>query len=282
MNIEELFKEENQIPTLPNVFYEFKEAVEDPNRSFDDVAEIVSHDTGLTARLLKIVNSAFFGFPSEIETISHAISIIGIQHLNDLVLSTVVMGCFKDIPSETIDMESFWKHSVACALTSKLLAEKIEIRNPERVFVAGLLHDIGRLIICSKASTETLKIFFLMNNQNLTLHLAETEALGFDHTDVGARLIQEWNLPHFHEDVVNCHHNPSQASSFPIECSIVHVADILVNSLELGTSGETVIQEFDEAASKRTNIHDESFRSLIVDEVKEKFDETFQLFFQPA
>jgi len=282
MNIEDLFQEENQIPSLPNIFYQFKEAVEDPNRSFDDVAEIVSHDTGLSARLLKIVNSAFFGFPSEIETISHAISIVGIQHLNDLVLSTVVMGCFKDIPAETIDMESFWKHSVACALTSKTLAEKIEIPNPERVFVAGLLHDIGRLIICSKASMETLKIFFLMNNQNLPLHLAETEALGFNHSDVGAKLIQEWGLPKIHEDIVGHHHNPNQASEFPIECSVVHVADILVNSLELGTSGETVIQEFDEEASKRTNIQDESFRSLLVDEVKEKFDETFQLFFQPA
>jgi putative nucleotidyltransferase with HDIG domain len=282
MNIEELFQEETQIPSLPNIFYEFKEAVEDPNRTFDDVAEIVSLDPGLTARLLKIVNSAFYGFPSEIETISHAISIIGIQHLNDLVLSTVVMGCFKDIPAETIDMESFWKHSIACALTSKILAQKMETPSPERVFVAGLLHDIGRLIICSKASMETLKIFFLMNNQNLELHLAEREALGFDHSDVGARLMKQWGLPKIHEEIVNYHHKPSQASSFPDECAIVHTADILVNSLELGISGETVVQEFDEEASKRTNIQDESFRSLLVDEVKEKFDETFQLFFQPA
>ncbi len=282
MNIDEWFQEETQIPSLPHIFYEFKEAVDDPNRSFDDVAEIVSCDTGLTARMLKIVNSAFFGFPSQIETISHAIGIIGIQHLNDLVLSTVVMGCFKDIPSETIDMESFWKHSLACALTSKILATKMEVPNPERVFVSGLLHDIGRLIICSKASLETLKIFFLMNNQNLELQMAEREALGFDHADVGARLLKEWNLPKIHEEIIQYHHNPSQASTFPVECAIVHVADILVNSLELGTSGETVAQEFDEGASQKTNIQDESFRSLLVDEVEKQFDETFQLFFQPA
>jgi putative nucleotidyltransferase with HDIG domain len=125
------------------------------------------------------------------------------------VLATVVMGCFKDIPAETIDMESFWKHSIACALTSKILAVKMEIPNPERAFVAGLLHDIGRLIICSKASMENLKIFFLMNNQNLELHIAEREALGVDHTDLGARLMKQWGLPKIHEQIVNCHHRPS-------------------------------------------------------------------------
>jgi putative nucleotidyltransferase with HDIG domain len=280
MSIDLLFEDETKIPSLPDIFYQFKKAVEDPNKSFDYIAEIVGHDTGLTARLLKIVNSAFFGFSSQVETISHATSIIGISQLNDLILSTVVMGCFKDIPPETINMESFWKHSVACALASKALAIEMESPNSEKVFISGLLHDIGRLIISLKAPKESLKIFSLMKDQGFELHLAEKQVLGFNHCEIGARLLNEWGLPNIHQEITAYHHTPNKASSFPVECAIVHCADILVNSLELGTSGETIIPEFDEEASKRTNIQDESFRSLLVDEVKEKFDETFQLFFQ--
>jgi putative nucleotidyltransferase with HDIG domain len=279
MSIDLLFENETKIPSLPDIFYQFKKAVDDPNKSFDYIANIVSHDTGLTARLLKIVNSAFYGFPSQVETISHATSIIGIERLNDLILSTVVMGCFKDIPPEAINMESFWKHSVACALASKALAIEMELPNSEKVFVSGLLHDIGRLIISCKAPKESLKIFSLMKDQKFELHLAEQEVLGFNHCEIGARLLKEWGLPNIHQEITAYHHAPNRASTFQLECAIVHCADILVNSLELGTSGETIIPEFDENAARITAIEEESFRSLITEKVEKQFDETFQLFF---
>jgi putative nucleotidyltransferase with HDIG domain len=279
MTINSWFEDETKIPTLPDIFYQFKKAVDDPNKSFDYIANIVSHDTGLSARMLRIVNSVFFGFSEQVETISHATGIIGVEQLNDLIVSTVVMGCFKDIPQEAIDMESFWKHSVACALASKTLAIEMEASNPERIFVAGLLHDIGRLIISYKAPEESQKIFSLMKEKSLELHLAEQEVLGFDHSELGARLLKEWSLPKIHQEIATYHHTPQKASSFQFECAIVHVADTLVNSLELGTSGETIISEFDEEACKKINIQDESFRSLLVEKIEKQFDETFQLFF---
>jgi putative nucleotidyltransferase with HDIG domain len=279
MSIDLWFENETKIPSLPDIFYQFKKAVDDPNKSFDYIADIVSHDTGLSARMLKIVNSVFFGFSSKVETISHATSIIGIEQLNDLILSTVVMGCFKDIPPEAIDMESFWKHSVACALASKTLAIEMELPNSEKVFISGLLHDIGRLIISLKAPKESLKIFSLMKDQDFELHLAEKKVLGFNHCEIGARLLKEWGLPNIHQEIIAYHHTPNKSSAFPVECAIVHCADILVNSLELGTSGEIILQEFDENAARITQIEEESFRSLIIEKVEKQFDETFQLFF---
>ncbi len=107
MDIQELFQDETTIPSLPEIFYQFKQAIDDPESSFEEIGEIISNDPGLTARLLKIVNSAFFGFPQQIETISHAIGIVGRDQLNDLVLSTVVIAQFKDIPQNLIDMNPF-------------------------------------------------------------------------------------------------------------------------------------------------------------------------------
>lgn len=150
MDIQELFKDETTIPSLPEIFYQFKQAIDDPESSFEEIGEIISNDPGLTARLLKIVNSAFFAFPQQIETISHAIGIVGREQLNDLVLSTVVMAQFKDIPQNLIDMESFWRHSIACGLSARIIASQKREANPERFFVAGLLHDIGLVVMCNK------------------------------------------------------------------------------------------------------------------------------------
>jgi HD-like signal output (HDOD) protein len=147
MIIQELFQEETLIPSLPEIFYQLKQAIDDPESSFDEIGKIVGNDPGLTARLLKIVNSAFFGFPQQVETISQAIGIIGREQLSDLVISTVVMNQFNNIPQSSLNMESFWKHSIACGLSAQNLALAIGEANLERYFVAGLLHDIGRLVI---------------------------------------------------------------------------------------------------------------------------------------
>ncbi|MBL4665135.1 MAG: HDOD domain-containing protein, partial [Nitrospinaceae bacterium] len=114
MVIQELFQDEIKVPSLPEVFYQFKQAVDDPESSFEEIGEIIGHDPGLTVRLLKIVNSAFYGFPQQVETISHAIGIIGRQQLNDLVISTVVMDQFQNVPQSSFNLNSFWKHSIAC------------------------------------------------------------------------------------------------------------------------------------------------------------------------
>lgn len=279
MELNEWFETETQIPSLPMVYYEFSSAVSNLDISFEEIGKVIGQDPGLTAKLLKIVNSAYFGFDTPVETISHAINIIGIDQLNDMVLSTVVMNQFKNVPSEALEMDSFWKHSIACAIASKVLAIEMGVENPERIFVAALMHDIGRLIICNKASFETLKIFFMMKNQNIELCAAEREVLGFDHAELGGRMLEEWNLPEFHQEILKYHHNPSLAPNYMIEASIVHVADILINTLELGSSGETVIQEFDFKAKRVTGIENESLYFKVVKKTEEKLDDALRVFF---
>jgi HD-like signal output (HDOD) protein len=172
VEIQELFEGEVEIPTLPEVYYDFKEAMENPDGSFDEISEIISIDTGLSLRLLKIVNSAFYSFPSQIETISHAISVIGLEQLNNLVLSTVVMDRFKNIPESVINMESFWKHSIACGLATRTIATLRKEVNTERFFVAGMLHDIGRLVLAMSAPFSILSVFMRYKAEEISLHEA--------------------------------------------------------------------------------------------------------------
>ena len=122
MEIQGLFNSDVQIPSLPDIYYEFKEAMDDPEGSFDEISNIIASDPGLSARLLRIVNSAYFGFPTPIETISHAIGVVGLEQLNNLVISTVIMDRFKGIPDSVLNMESFWKHSIACGLAAKIIS----------------------------------------------------------------------------------------------------------------------------------------------------------------
>jgi len=284
MDIEELFQEDTQIPSLPEIFYQFKQAIDDPESSFDEIGEIVRNDPGLTTRLLKIVNSAFFGFPQQVETISHAIGIIGREQLNDLVISTIVMDQFKNIPQSSLDMESFWKHSIACGLAAQNLALLTGETNSERFFVAGLLHDIGRLVIGIELPLNVLEVSLRCKSKNEMLHEAEFQAMGFNHADVGGFLLKSWNLPKALEEAVGFHHNPAEATEFSLEASIVHVADIIANTLDLGFECEenAIVPTLDEHAAKRIQVPKDSSFFNIKKQVEKEFDQTVQVFLQPA
>ena len=163
MDIQTLLDDDLSIATLPGVYHQFQEAMGSDNTSFDKLGEIILHDSGLTARLLKIVNSAYYGFSEPIEKISDAISVVGTEQLSYLVLSTVVTGKFKSIPESVLNMESFWQHSIACGLIARELASYKSSLEPEKFFVAGMLHDIGQIILCSKLPLLTMNFCWTYN-----------------------------------------------------------------------------------------------------------------------
>jgi HD-like signal output (HDOD) protein len=281
--LQELFQEDTdcKIPSLPEIFYQFKQALDDPESSFDEIGGIVGNDPGLTVRLLRIVNSAFFGFSQKVETISHAISIIGREQLKDLVLSTVVMDQFKNIPPSSLNMESFWKHSIAVGLSARNLAFLKGETNSERFFVAGLLHDIGRLVICLKLPFKVLEVSLRIKSTGETLHKAEFEAMGFDHSGVGGELMRIWKLPGTLEEAVRFHHNPAEANEFSLEASTIHVAEIIANTLDLGIQYEEAINPaIDEFAAEQLQVPKDSLFPNIKKQVEKEFDQVVQTFLQ--
>lgn len=278
MDLLDLFKEEAKIPSLPEVFYRFKEAVADPDTSFEDLSEIVSCDAGLTAHLLKIVNSPFFGFSDQIETIPHAISIIGSDQLNDLVLSTSVIERFKIVSPEAMDIQLFWQHSIACGLAAKNIAKRLKMLNPDSIFVGGLLHDIGRLVICINVPQFFNEIFLKAKTENKSLLVAEQEFLGFGHDEVGGELLKRWKLPKIHEESVRYHHQPQNASLFEKEASVINVANHIVNSLALGCGEELLTEEIKKESLEILGNKEEQTFLDIKEELLEQCQNTIQAF----
>ncbi len=233
-----------KLPTLPMIFSKINEAIVKPNSSANDIGKIISKDTSLSARLLKIVNSAFYGFPSRIDSIGRAVAIIGTRQLSSLASGVTVIHMFKDIPSDIIDMKSFWKHSIACGVNAKIIASYQGIQNTERLFLSGLLHDIGRLILYNYAPDYATYALAKAKRTNIMLNRVEYEDLDFDHAKIGGLLLKKWKLPVLIEHAVTYHHSP-QKSQNPLEPSIVHLADIMANAQGIGSSGEYFVPPLD-------------------------------------
>jgi HD-like signal output (HDOD) protein len=247
----DLLKGYIEVSSLPTIFARINEAVNNPRSSMNDIGKIIGEDAGLTARLLMVVNSAFYNFPQRIESITKAIGIVGTQQLRDLALATSVIKMFKGIPADLVDMEKFWKHSIGVGIAARTIATFRREPNVERFFVAGILHDIGRLVMYMKLPDLSREALLRAKKNKELLHTAETEQIGFDHAAVGRVLMQSWKLPHYQEEVVGFHHKPNQATRFPIETAIVHVADIVAHSMGLGSSGEQYVPTLNQESWER-------------------------------
>jgi len=273
---EALLKGMVELSSLPFIYIKINEAVNNPRSSIKDISEIISGDPGLTSRLLRLVNSAFYGFPSKIETVNRALFMVGTQQMRDLALATSVMSLFKGIPGHLVSMESLWRHSVACGLAARMLATVRQSKtNVELLFTAGIIHDIGRLVIYKKIPETAQEMILRCKDSKEPLYLVEKEMLGFDHSDLGRMLAQSWNLPPSLEEVLACHHFPQEAKQYPVETSVVHIADYIVHAIQLGDSGEQYVPPLDEKVWELSGIP-ASVLSSTSDQLRHEFEDVVQ------
>lgn len=272
---QELVKRSMEIPSLPLIFTRIDEAVNNPRSSLADIGKIISEDSSLIARLLQIVNSALYNFPSKIETISRAVTIVGTQQLRDLALATSVMKLFRGIPENLLSMEDFWRHSIACGVAARVLASLRREANVERFFVAGILHDIGRLILFLECPDSVRPMLSRCKENCELLYIVESEEFGFDHAAAGRVALQNWKLPSSLEEIVACHHDPAAASRYPLETALIHIADILTHSLELGNSGERLVPPMNNQAWERAGLSPSEL-SGVMKEVDRHYHEAIQ------
>ena len=276
MDIRKLVEQSPQISSLPTIFYQINEAVEDPECSFVEIGEIISGDPSLSARLLRIVNSSFFGFPSKIETITHAVTIVGTAQLHDLALATTVVNQFKGVPKNLINMEKFWLHSVATGLAARIIAVYRREPNADRFYLMGMLHDLGRLVLFLNVPEQMQKVMSHYEKEGL-LHDAENQVMGADHAGVAGMLMELWKLPEMLQDAVTYHHMPSQSSLHPIAASIVHVADIVAHGMELGTCGERYVPPLNAKAWEMLDLPT-GLLSSIIEQVDRQASEAVKMF----
>ncbi len=243
-----LVESATEFAILPTVYFKVDEAINDPCKSNHHLSQIINEDAVLAAKLLRIANSALFNFPSKIDTISRAIMVIGTQQLKDMVLSCSVIKTFNHLPPDLVNMDSFWRHSMATAVAARLLATYCKEVNVERYFVAGLLHDIGQMVLFSEIPDVICEVIQKSLSMQLPLQDAELEMLGFTHADVGALLMNAWKLPECLEEAVGYHHSPVCAKTSLKEVAIVHVADLMTTALQFGRSGEFYASELNNEA----------------------------------
>lgn len=237
MNLLHKLNQDIKLPSLPSIVIHINEAIQYPNCTATHIAEIINKDSSLSARLLRLVNSAFYNFPMPIESIARAVTIIGTKQVSALATATAVTSTFHDLPQELIDMKSFWKHSLATGIISRLLSSYKKNVNTESFFLAGLLHDIGRLILYQYFPQQAQTLLYQAQVDKQPLYRVEKHILEEDHTGLASHLITLWKLPLILEYASHFHHSP-QDSPEPLIAAIVHTADIMTNALRYGTSGE--------------------------------------------
>lgn len=266
-----------ELGSPPVVYVRLMEVMNDDRAGASDVADVIAIDASLTVRLLKLVNSAAFAPRRQIDSVAQAVGRLGMTNLRDLALATSVTTFFKNVPPELIHADDFWRHSLATGVGAKAIAEHRGERNSDRFFVAGLLHDLGRLVLYLGAPDEARIILDYAQEREMLLHVAEQEVAGLDHGTIGGTLMEHWNMPDALAQSIAHHHNPAGTTAFAVEATTVHLADVIAHDLELGRSGESLVPPPQEGAFKRLGIDPDTLPAL-KETIEERYEETVGLF----
>ncbi len=224
--------------SLPEIYLRLQQVIENPAHTRQQVADIVTYDSGLSARVLRIANSCYYGFPCDIETVDSAVGLIGELELQNLVLVASVIGSMNSLSYKGVDIDAFWLHSLRCAITARLVGAKRGGINPELLFVAGMLHDLGILVIYQDHATLAEAVTRQIDEQHQLRDQAERELLGFDHAEVGALLIEAWGLPAGLGELTRCHHQYQLAQSDKPATMMLALADLLADDSTTREKGE--------------------------------------------
>ena len=222
-------KKVGEIPALSHVTTELLDLINDPASTSQDICNVIMKDPVVTYKVLRLVNSAYYGLPRRVGTISEAVTILGFETLRTLVLGVSVYRALGKITRHgLLDSEQIWKHSVATAAASKILAQELDFPRAEQAFVAGLLHDIGKVILNSLMRAQYAEVVRKINETELSLLRAEREVLEFDHAEIGKLVAEKWNLPGSLVEPIGFHHAPLLAENYKDLTYIIHLANAVV------------------------------------------------------
>lgn len=266
-----------RLVSLPEVCIRVNEMLDDPSITASELGQIISQDTSLTARLLKIVNSSYYGFQAKIETVSRAVTVVGLRELRGLVIAASAVETFSNVSDEILNKVRFWRHSLYCGVIARLLAEQCHVLHSERLFVAGLLHDIGKLIIAQRLPQETRMIAVEADSAQRAEFEVEQDFLGFNHAEVGGELMHAWSMPETLFESVAYHHNPRNAEAGVMETCLIHMANIFTDEAERGLdmTNDKPLQEIDPYAWEITGL-DESVKDHVFREAGPLFTEALE------
>ncbi len=221
--IQHRLQEVTELISLPEVYLKVQRLMDDNVSDIYDFAEVISVDPNLSARVLKVVNSAYFGFPRPVDSIARAVNMIGIARLHSMVLGMSAISSL-DLPNDIMPLNTFWRSSLFSGALARLLAEQMKLAKSDPLFIAGLLHEIGHLVLYSKFPLQALAARKMAKEQGRAIHEAELDVLGYHYGDIGAMLMANWNLPDKLQYLTRNQPTPDLAIENKIETSLVHLA----------------------------------------------------------
>ena len=242
--------------TLPDLYFRLRQLLDKPSSSMAEVGKLIGHDPAISARLLRLVNSPFFGIATKIDTVSRAVAMLGTQQVHDLVLTSSVTESFASISPKVINMESFWRRSVFCGMLSRQLASECNVLDCEQVFLGGLLRDIGHLVLYQAVPDLAQQAIESAKMQSSLLYKVERQLIGADFAQVGGALLRSWHLPESLRQMVEYHQEPARATDFRLFATLVHIASRIA---DLEDTDET--PRFDETAVQETGLTQERWEA---------------------
>lgn len=258
ITLDELVEKVDEIPAFPQAVINIINLIEDPNTGAKDVESEIIKDQGLTTKILKLANSSYYGVSRNIKTVSEATVLLGFQAVKSMVLATSVGKVFdRELPGYALGNEDLWRQSQVCAITTRVIAKKIKFPQADQAYTAGLLRDIGKVILDHYMSEQYEIVVEQVHSSKKSFLQVEQDILGFDHGQVGARIAEKWHLPEDLVEAIATHHTPNEAVINPKMTAMVHVADVVVMmlGLHLGIDGLSY------------NFSEESMALLKLDEV---------------
>jgi putative nucleotidyltransferase with HDIG domain len=256
--LKKIIMDTKTLPTLPSVITKLNSLSDNDKSSVQEMARIVSSDQVLSARILRLANSPSYGF-YRVSTISKAMILLGVNVVKSLAISSSI---FEVMEKNSVGL---WEHSLGTGVVSNLIARKLGLPESEEIATAGLLHDIGKVIINLKCSEAECEVRRIVDEKKIYMREAEHEIIGTDHAEVGGWLAKNWFLPDKLAEPINCHHNVEASENHRIKTSVVHIADVLIKASGFGDSGDSYVPPIQQAAWDALKLNEQIIAEFVED-----------------
>lgn len=272
---EDFLKSKVVLPSLPQVQIKLQQIIDNPDSSLKDLTRVISMDPKLVASVMRLANSKMFSFETAVDTPAKAVERLGFKEASSLALGTVSLSLFKRSKIPILSVEKFWKHSIACGVISQEIARFMELGEPDRFFVNGMLHDIGLYVIFESDYGLALELLDLAKIKGNSISNAEVELLGFSHATLGEVILRGWSSPSSLIAAVAGHHTPEKVKN-DIDVMVTHIADFIARALGYDLGVSSILGFLDNDAWESIGLSGEQFMDLLP-EIQFLIEDTFSI-----
>ncbi len=242
--LESVVQSVNELPSLPQVALEVMRLTRDPDTTARELNDVICQDQAITANMLRLANSAYYGFPRLIGTVGEAVVLLGFQTVRSIVLTAALGDTLsKEVKAYSLEKGELWKHSMGVATAGRMIAKRAGYKYQDLAYTAGLLHDVGKIVLADYLEEYCTEVLEKVRTEEVCFSDAELEILGIDHAQTGGEVAKKWNFPAEIVEAITLHHNPDLAVQDPKLTSITHIADIMCTVIGVGIGVDGLLQQ---------------------------------------